>query len=69
MTYCNITLLQHDILQQYVTYLLQYDIFRAGQVRKLVRRSANPQLRTNEKNYGRADIGSLNCGLAVADYF
>ena len=42
---------------------------RAGQVRKLVRKSANPQLRTNEKSCGLADFGSLNCGLAVADYF
>ena len=42
---------------------------RAGQVRKLVRKSANPQLQTNEKSCGLADFGSLNCGLAVADYF
>ena len=29
---------------------------RAGQVRKLVRKSANPQLRTNEKSCGHADL-------------
>ena len=44
-------------------------INKAGQVRKLVCKSANPQLRTNEKSCGLADFGSLNCGLAVADYF
>ena len=42
---------------------------RAGQVRKLVRMSASPQLLTNEKSCGLADFGSLNCGLAVEDYF
>ena len=34
-------------------------IFRAGQVRKLVRKSANPQLRTNEKSCGHADLRTL----------
>ena len=34
-------------------------IFRAGQVRKLVRKSANPQLRTNEKSCGHADFRTL----------
>ena len=29
---------------------------RAGQVRKLVRKSANPQLRTSEKSCGHADL-------------
>ena len=32
---------------------------RAGQVRKLVRKSANPQLRTNEKSCGHADLRTL----------
>ena len=44
-------------------------VTRAGQVCRLVRKSANPQLRTNEKNCGHADFSSLNCGLAVADCF
>ena len=34
-------------------------IIRAGQVRKLVRKSANPQLRTNEKSCGHADLRTL----------
>ena len=34
-------------------------INRAGQVRKLVRKSANPQLRTNEKSCGHADLRTL----------
>ena len=34
-------------------------ISRAGQVRKLVRKSANPQLRTNEKSCGHADLRTL----------
>ena len=34
-------------------------IYRAGQVRKLVRKSANPQLRTNEKSCGHADLRTL----------
>ena len=29
----------------------------------------SPQLQTIEKNCGLADFDSLNCGLAVADYF
>ena len=32
---------------------------RAGQVRKLVRKSANQQLRTNEKSCGQADSRTL----------
>ena len=32
---------------------------RAGQVRKLVRKSANPQLRTNGKSCGHADLRTL----------
>ena len=32
---------------------------RAGQVRKLVSKSANPQLRTNEKSCGHADLRTL----------
>ena len=32
---------------------------RAGQVRKLVRKSANPQLQTNEKSCGHADLRTL----------
>ena len=32
---------------------------RAGQVRKLVRKSANLQLRTNEKSCGHADLRTL----------
>ena len=35
------------------------NITRAGQVRKLVRKSANPQLRTNEKSCGHADLRTL----------
>ena len=34
-------------------------ISRAGQVRKLVRKSANPQLRTNEISCGHADLWTL----------
>ena len=34
-------------------------IFRAGQVHKLVRKSANPQLRTNEKSCGHEDLRTL----------
>ena len=34
-------------------------IYRAGQVSKLVRKSANPQLRTNEKSCGHADLRIL----------
>ena len=34
-------------------------IIRAGQVRELVRKSANPQLRTNEKTCGHADLRTL----------
>ena len=34
-------------------------ITRAGQVRKLVRKSANPKLRTNEKSCGHADLRTL----------
>ena len=32
---------------------------RAGQVRMLVRKSANPRLRTNEKSCGHADLRTL----------
>ena len=42
---------------------------RAGQVRMLVRKFANPQLRTNEKSCIHAEFSSFNCGLAVANYF
>ena len=41
------------------TALWHIIIFRAGQVRKLVRKSANPQLRTNEKCCGHADLRTL----------
>ena len=34
-------------------------VSRAGQVRNLVRKSANPQLRTNEKSCGHADLRTL----------
>ena len=49
--------------------LLATPIGRAGQDRKLVRKSANPQLRTIEKSCGHADFSSLNCGLAVCGLF
>ena len=38
--------------------------FRAGQVRKLVRKSANPQLRTNKKSCGHADLRTLAVEIA-----
>ena len=34
-------------------------VTRAGQVRKLVRKSANLQLRTNKKSCGHADLRTL----------
>ena len=37
----------------------QYVISRAGQVRKLVRKYANPQLRAYEKTCGHADLRTL----------
>ena len=43
--------------------------FRAGQVRKLVRKSAIADSRKKLRTCGLADFSSLNCGLAVADYF
>ena len=39
-------------------------VFRAGQVRKLVRKCANPQLRTNEKSCGHADLRILAVEIA-----
>ena len=39
--------------------LTNHVIARAEQVRKLVRKSANPQLRTNEKSCGHADLRTL----------
>ena len=46
-----------QVLQQ--LKCLSNPISRAGQVRKLVRKSANPQLRTNEKSCGHADLRTL----------
>ena len=39
-------------------------MIRAGQVRKLVRKSTNPQLRTNEKSCGHADLRTLAVQIA-----
>ena len=38
---------------------IENEIIRVGQVRKLVRKSANPQLQTNEKSWGHANLRSL----------
>ena len=43
---------------------LRVEILRAGQVRKLVRKSANPQLRTNKKSCGHADLRTLAVEIA-----
>ena len=42
---------------------------RAGQVRKLVRKSAIADLRKNLRTCELADFSNLNCELVVADYF
>ena len=45
-----------DIKTKYSTV---FKINRAEQVHKLVRKSANPQLRTNKKTCGHADLQTL----------
>ena len=42
-----------------VVQSIQCETFRAGQVRKLVRKSANSQMRTNEQSCGHANLRTL----------